>query len=113
MRLRQIFVIGLALSLLGVGVPAWSEDDPRSCNDLMSEDAPAYVVCHWMATPDEVDDIANFWLGNDGQNMKDTGPMDDNVVDCTTSGERVRRLRRRGRRRDARRRRARPRRRRR
>lgn len=88
MRLRQIFVIALALSLLGIGVPAWSADDPRSCDDLMSADAPAYVVCHWMATPDEVDDVANFWLGNDGQNMKDTGPMDDNVVDCTTSGER-------------------------
>ncbi|WP_336210833.1 hypothetical protein [Nonomuraea sp. LPB2021202275-12-8] len=86
MRLRQIFVIGLALSTLGIGVPAWSQDDPRSCDDLMSEDAPAYVVCHWMATPDEAADIARFWLGNDGQNMRDTGPMDGNVVDCTQPG---------------------------
>jgi hypothetical protein len=86
MRLRQLFVIGLALSLLGIGVPAWSEDDDRSCNDLMSADTPAYVVCRWMATPEEAADIAQFWLGNDGQNMIDSGPMDPITVDCTEPG---------------------------
>ncbi|MFI6712578.1 hypothetical protein ACIBF7_39485 [Nonomuraea sp. NPDC050478] len=85
MRLRQLFVIGLALSLLGIGVPAWSQDDPRSCNDLMAEDTPAYVVCRWMATPEEAAEIARFWLDNDGQNMRDTGPMDPIVIDCTES----------------------------
>jgi hypothetical protein len=83
MRLRQIFVIGLTLSLLGVGVPAWSQDDPRSCNDLMAEDTPAYVVCRWMATPEEAAEIARFWLDNDGQNMRDAGPPDPFVIDCT------------------------------
>ncbi|MER6946667.1 hypothetical protein ABT294_21805 [Nonomuraea sp. NPDC000554] len=86
MRLRQLFVIGLALSLLGIGVPAWSEDDPRSCNDLLSGDTPAYVVCRWMATPEEAADIARFWLANDGQNMKDTNPMDPVVVNCQEEG---------------------------
>ncbi|RSM96170.1 hypothetical protein DMB42_48420 [Nonomuraea sp. WAC 01424] len=86
MRLRKIFVIGLALSLLGVGVPAWSEDDPRGCNDLMSGDTPAYVVCRWLATPDEAADIARFWLENDGKNMIDSGPMHEIVVDCTEAG---------------------------
>ncbi|MEU0569683.1 hypothetical protein ABZ297_30495 [Nonomuraea sp. NPDC005983] len=86
MRLRQLFVIGLALSLLGIGVPAWSEDDPRSCNDLLSGDTPAYVVCRWMATPEEAADIARFWLANDGQNMKDTDPMDPVVVNCQEAG---------------------------
>jgi hypothetical protein len=86
MRLRQIFVIGLALSLLGIGVPAWAQDDPRSCNDLMAADTPAYVVCRWMATPEEAADIARFWLDNDGQNMIDSGPMDPIVVDCGEAG---------------------------
>jgi hypothetical protein len=86
MRLRQLFVIGLALSLLGIGVPAWSEDDPRSCNDLLSADTPAYVVCRWMATPEEAADIARFWLDNDGQNMIDSGPMNEIVIDCTEAG---------------------------
>ncbi|TDC93991.1 hypothetical protein E1292_40375 [Nonomuraea deserti] len=86
MRLRQLFVIGLALSLLGIGVPAWSEDDPRSCNDLLSEDTPAYVVCRWMATPEEAADIARFWLDNDGEHMVEAGPMDPITVDCTQPG---------------------------
>ncbi|SEK26105.1 hypothetical protein [Nonomuraea pusilla] len=86
MRLRKLLVIGLALSLLGVGVPAWSEDDPRSCNDLLSADTPAYVVCKWMATPEEAYDIARFWLDNDGQNMRDSGPMGEVVVDCSEAG---------------------------
>ncbi|MFG1707502.1 hypothetical protein ACFLIM_30300 [Nonomuraea sp. M3C6] len=86
MRLRQIFAIGLALSLLGIGAPAWSEDDPRSCNDLMSADTPAYVVCRWMATPEEAADIARFWLDNDGQNMIDAGPQDPITIDCTEPG---------------------------
>ncbi|MFC4013232.1 hypothetical protein ACFOY2_38815 [Nonomuraea purpurea] len=86
LRLRQLFVIGLALSLLGIGVPAWSQDDPRSCNDLMADDTPAYVVCRWMATPEEAADIARFWLDNDGQNMIDAGPMDSIMVDCTEPG---------------------------
>ncbi|TDE36557.1 hypothetical protein E1295_35030 [Nonomuraea mesophila] len=86
MRLRQLFVIGLALSLLGIGVPAWSEDDPRSCNDLLSDDTPAYVVCRWMATPEEAADIAKFWLQNDGEHMVEAGPMDPITIDCTQPG---------------------------
>ncbi|WP_049559952.1 hypothetical protein [Nonomuraea sp. SBT364] len=86
MRLRQIFVIGLTLSLLGIGVPAWSADDPRSCNDLMDDDTPAFVVCTWLATPEEAADIARFWLDNDGRNMGETGPMDEGTVDCTQPG---------------------------
>jgi len=86
MRLRQIFVIGLTLSLLGIGVPAWSADDPRGCNDLMAADTPAYVVCRWMATPEEAADIARFWLDNDGENMRDSGPMNPIVIDCAESG---------------------------
>ncbi|WP_188194292.1 hypothetical protein [Nonomuraea sp. SYSU D8015] len=85
-RLRQLLVIGLALSFLGVGVPAWSEDDPRSCNDLLSSDTPAFVVCTWMATPEEAADIARFWLNNDGENMKEAGPLNAPEVDCTDPG---------------------------
>ncbi|TMR04982.1 hypothetical protein ETD86_53370 [Nonomuraea turkmeniaca] len=85
-RLRQLLVIGLALSFLGVGFPAWSADDPRSCNDLLAADTPAYVVCTWMATPEEAADIARFWLDNDGENLKDAGPVGPITVDCTQPG---------------------------
>ncbi|MEU7000994.1 hypothetical protein [Nonomuraea sp. NPDC046570] len=86
MRLRNIFVIGATLSLLGIGVPAWSEDDPKSCTELLSADTPAYVVCHWMATEEEARDIALFWGANDGENMKETTPLDREVVDCNAAG---------------------------
>ncbi|MFF0775788.1 hypothetical protein ACFYUK_43350 [Nonomuraea wenchangensis] len=82
-RLRQLLVLGITLSFLGIGLPAWSADDPRSCNDLLAADTPAYVVCTWMATPEEAADIAKFWLGNDGQNMIDSGPQGTIRVDCT------------------------------
>lgn len=85
-RLRQVFIIGLTLSLLGIGVPAWSEDDDRSCNDLMAADTPAYVVCTWLAKPDEAADIARFWLNDDGQNMIDAGPMNPITIDCQEPG---------------------------
>ncbi|MEU8250744.1 hypothetical protein [Nonomuraea sp. NPDC048916] len=86
MRLRQIFVIGLALSLLGIGAPAWSQDDPRSCNDLMADDTPAYVVCRWMATPEEALDIAEFWLANDGEHLREATPIDPILINCTEAG---------------------------
>ncbi|WP_113699271.1 hypothetical protein [Nonomuraea lactucae] len=86
MRLRQLFVIGLALSLLGIGVPAWSQDDPRSCNDLMADGTPSYVVCRWMATPEEAADIARFWLANDGQHLKEAQPIDPILINCTEPG---------------------------
>ncbi|MEU8361311.1 hypothetical protein AB0C27_35375 [Nonomuraea sp. NPDC048882] len=85
-RLRQVFIIGLTLSLLGIGVPAWSEDDDRSCNDLMAADTPAYVVCTWMATPEEALEIAHFWLDNDGENLKGAGPQDPITIDCSAPG---------------------------
>ncbi|MEV0311986.1 hypothetical protein [Nonomuraea fuscirosea] len=85
-RLRQVFIIGLTLSLLGIGVPAWSEDDDRSCNDLMAADTPAYVVCTWMATPEEALEIAHFWLDNDGENLKGADPQDPITVDCSAPG---------------------------
>ncbi|MFD9945974.1 hypothetical protein ACFWYW_17855 [Nonomuraea sp. NPDC059023] len=83
MRLRPLIVTGLALSMLGIGIPAWSADDPRSCNDLMSSDTPAYVMCTWLATPEEAADIARFWLDNDGENMKNAGPNSEVGVDCS------------------------------
>ncbi|WP_219464410.1 hypothetical protein [Nonomuraea rhizosphaerae] len=86
MRLRKLFVVGLSLSLLGIGVPAWSQDDPRSCNDLMSGDTPAYVVCRWMATPEEAAGIADFWLSNDGEHLKEATPIDPILIDCTEAG---------------------------
>ncbi|SDK50901.1 hypothetical protein [Nonomuraea jiangxiensis] len=87
MRLRQIFVIGLALSLLGIGVPAWSEDDPRSCNDQLPAGTPSYVVCRTLATPEEAAEIAAFWLSDDGKNMVDSGPLDRLELTCDQPGD--------------------------
>jgi hypothetical protein len=84
MRLRKLFVIGLTLSLLGIGIPAWSETDPRSCNDLMPAGTPSYVVCRWMATPDEAAEIASYWLSNGGQNLQEATPLDPIMLDCGT-----------------------------
>ncbi|MFG2078185.1 hypothetical protein [Nonomuraea maritima] len=85
-RLRQVFVIGLTLSLLGIGVPAWSEDDPRGCNDQLPAGTPSYVVCRWLATPEEALETAKFWLDNDGQNMIDAGPRNPITIDCEEPG---------------------------
>lgn len=86
MRLRQLLVIALSLSLLGISAPAWSQADSDDCRDLMAADTPAYVVCRWMATPEEAADIARFWLDDDGRNMRDAGPMDPIGVDCREPG---------------------------
>lgn len=86
MRLRKLFVIGLALALLGIVSPASAQDDSKSCKDLMASDTPAYVVCRWLATPEEAAEIAKFWLGNDGENMKNTQPFDSPKVNCTEAG---------------------------
>ncbi|MFI6500213.1 hypothetical protein [Nonomuraea typhae] len=83
MRLRPLIVTGLALSMLGIGIPAWSADDPRTCNELLSSDSPAYVMCTWLATPEEAADIAAFWLANDGENMKNAGPNSAVEIDCS------------------------------
>ncbi|MEV0614524.1 hypothetical protein AB0I81_14445 [Nonomuraea sp. NPDC050404] len=85
-RLRQVLIIGLTLSLLGIGVPAWSEDDDRSCNDLMAADTPAYVVCTWLAKPEEAKEIAEFWLGNDGENLMGAEPLPPITIDCDAPG---------------------------
>ncbi|TDD29592.1 hypothetical protein E1286_46390 [Nonomuraea terrae] len=85
-RLRQVFVLGLTLSLLGIGVPAWSQDDPRSCNDQLPAGTPSYVVCRWLATPEEALEIAQFWLDNDGQNMIDADPQSPITIDCSEPG---------------------------
>ena len=86
MRLRKIFVIGATLSLLGIGVPAWSADDPKSCTELLSADTPAFVVCNFMASEEEARDIALFWGANDGQNLQDSGPMNRDGVNCNEPG---------------------------
>jgi hypothetical protein len=86
--LRKALALGAALTLLAVGLPAaaHSEDDPRSCNDLLGDDTPAYVVCRWLATPEEARDIALFWLSNDGEELKRAEPYQGPVVDCRAEG---------------------------
>ncbi|SDH46476.1 hypothetical protein SAMN05421505_11663 [Sinosporangium album] len=66
--LRRMVTVLAGVAVLGVGLPgasALAEEDPRSCNDLLGADRPAYVVCRWMATPEEARDTALFWLSGD------------------------------------------------
>nr|SBP01306.1 hypothetical protein BN4615_P10822 [Nonomuraea gerenzanensis] len=85
-RLRQVFIIGLTLSLLGIGVPAYSEDGDRNCNSDLPAGTPSYVVCTWLNTPEEALETAMFWLGNDGQNMEDAAPIPPIMIDCSEEG---------------------------
>ncbi|GLW11920.1 hypothetical protein Misp01_70480 [Microtetraspora sp. NBRC 13810] len=85
-NLRRTLAIGAALTILGIGLPvatAYSQDDPRNCNDLND---PAFVVCTWLATPEEARDIALFWLSNDGEKLKEAESLPTVTVDCKAPG---------------------------
>ncbi|MDP9848567.1 hypothetical protein [Streptosporangium lutulentum] len=87
--LRRALAVGATLAVVGVMTPgaAYSQDDPRSCNDLMSADAPAFVMCHWLATPEEARDIAMFWGANDSANLKEATPQEGKFIDCSSPGD--------------------------
>ncbi|MFD8558839.1 hypothetical protein ACWDOR_12925 [Streptosporangium canum] len=87
--LRRALAVGAMLTVLGVvtpGVAAYSQDDPRSCNDLMGADTPAYITCQWLAKPEEALGVAMFWLGGDGANLKEATPSDGQFIDCSAPG---------------------------
>ncbi|MEU0481633.1 hypothetical protein ABZ260_20905 [Streptosporangium sp. NPDC006013] len=85
LTLRRALAVGAALALVGIMTPgaAYSQDDPRSCNDLMGADAPAYVVCHWLAKPEEALGVALFWGSDDAAHLKEAGPIDGKFIDCS------------------------------
>ncbi|MFF5207936.1 hypothetical protein [Streptosporangium sp. NPDC000396] len=87
--LRRALAVGAMLTVAGVVTPAvaaYSQDDPRSCNDLLGADTPAYVVCHWLATPEEALGVAMFWGANDNANLKEATPFQGKFIDCSASG---------------------------
>ncbi|MFF4991813.1 hypothetical protein ACFY19_31850 [Streptosporangium saharense] len=89
LNLRRTLAVGAALALVGVLTPAaaaFSADDDRSCNDLMGDDAPAFIVCRWLAKPDEAYDIVKFWGANDNANLKAATPTDGQFIDCSAPG---------------------------
>ena len=88
--LRRALAIGATLAVVGVMTPgaAYSQDDyPRSCNDLMGADTPAYVVCVWLAKPEEALDVALFWGANDAANLKEATPQEGKFLDCSSPGD--------------------------
>ncbi|GAA3090097.1 hypothetical protein [Streptosporangium carneum] len=88
-NLRRTLAVGAMLAVVGVVTPAvaaYSQDDDRSCNDLMGDDAPAFIVCRWLAKPDEAYDIVKFWAGNDAANLKGATPSDGKFIDCSAPG---------------------------
>lgn len=86
--LRRALAVGAALALVGVMTPgaAYSQADPRSCDDLLGDDAPAYIVCHWLATPEEALGVALFWGSDDAAHLKEATPSDGKFIDCAASG---------------------------
>ncbi|MEV8630617.1 hypothetical protein AB0395_03080 [Streptosporangium sp. NPDC051023] len=89
LNLRRTLAVGAILAVVGAVTPAaaaFSQDDDRSCNDLMGADAPAFIVCRWLAKPDEAYDIAKFWGANDGANLKAATPSDGQFIDCSAPG---------------------------
>ncbi|GAA4093235.1 hypothetical protein [Nonomuraea soli] len=81
MTKRKILTAGLALALLGIVAPTSAQAQPaRPCE--LPPGTPSYVVCTWLATPEEAAEIAKFWLGNDGQNLVDASPYPGVTVDC-------------------------------
>ncbi len=86
MRLRQIFVLGVTLSLLGIAAPASAQDDPRSCNDELPAGTPSYVTCRWLNTPEEALNAVQFWMQNDGENMEAAAPIPPILIDCAEDG---------------------------
>ncbi|WP_433246363.1 hypothetical protein ACQPYK_45100 [Streptosporangium sp. CA-135522] len=89
LTLRRALAVGAMLTVAGVVTPAvaaYSQDDPRSCNDLMGADTPAYVVCHWLAKPEEALGVALFWGADDNANLKEATPSDGQFIDCSAPG---------------------------
>ncbi|GAA4204871.1 hypothetical protein GCM10022252_64490 [Streptosporangium oxazolinicum] len=88
LTLRRALAMGATLALVGVLTPgaAYSQDDPRSCNDLLGPDTPAYVVCTWLAKPDEALGVALFWGADDNANLKEATPSDGKFIDCSAAG---------------------------
>ncbi|MEU8205934.1 hypothetical protein [Streptosporangium sp. NPDC049046] len=88
LTLRRALATGATLALVGVMTPAaaYSQDDPRSCNDTMGPDTPAYVVCHWLAKPEEALGVALFWGADDNANLKEATPSDGKFIDCSAAG---------------------------
>ncbi|WP_406311697.1 hypothetical protein OHA77_23675 [Streptosporangium sp. NBC_01639] len=87
--LRRALAVGAMLAVVGVVTPtvaAYSQDDPRSCNDLLSADAPSYVMCQWLAKPEEALDVAMFWAANDNANLKEATPSEGHFLDCSAAG---------------------------
>ncbi|MEV4381045.1 hypothetical protein [Streptosporangium sp. NPDC049644] len=85
LTLRRALAVGAALALVGIMTPgaAYSQDDPRSCNDLMGADTPAYVVCHWLAKPEEALGVALFWGSDDAAHLRGASPIDGKFIDCS------------------------------
>ncbi|MEV0583951.1 hypothetical protein [Nonomuraea sp. NPDC050310] len=94
MTKRKILIVGLVLALLGIVAPASAHAQPaRPCEDL-PPGTPSFVVCTWLATPEEAAEIARFWLGNDGENMKAADPNPGKFgvcegITCNTEGDGV------------------------
>ncbi|MBG0814806.1 hypothetical protein [Planomonospora sp. ID82291] len=89
LTLRRAVAAGSMLALIGAVAPAaaaHAQDDPRSCRDLLGADTPAYVQCHWLATPEEAREIALFWGADDNANLKEAAPYPGRFIDCAAPG---------------------------
>jgi hypothetical protein len=89
LTLRRAVAAGSMLALIGAVAPAaaaYAQDDPRSCRDLLGADTPAYVQCHWLATPEEALGVALFWGADDNAKLKEATPYPGQFIDCSAPG---------------------------
>ncbi|MFC4060844.1 hypothetical protein ACFOWE_21285 [Planomonospora corallina] len=89
LTLRRAVAAGSMLALIGAVAPAaaaHAQDEPRSCREEFAADAPAYVQCFWLATPEEAVDIARFWGADDSANLRAAEPYPGLFIDCSAPG---------------------------
>ncbi|GIH29669.1 hypothetical protein Aph01nite_79790 [Acrocarpospora phusangensis] len=75
MRLRRIAAIGAIAGVISIGLPgavAHSAGEP--CNDQLPAGTPSYVVCRWLAKPDEALQVAMNWLADDARHLQQAEP---------------------------------------
>ncbi len=54
----------------------------ESCRDMLPADTPSYVVCRWMAPPQDAAEVAAFWGADDAANLQSAQPLPAQYVRC-------------------------------
>ncbi|MEO3854408.1 hypothetical protein [Acrocarpospora sp. B8E8] len=84
MRLRRIAAIGALAGAISIWLPgSAAHASGESCNDELPAGTPSYVVCRWLAKPDEALQVAMNWLADDARNLQEAEPYGSPAVEIT------------------------------